>query len=119
MQSALTAKEHLTADTPHFFFDCTLADGTIRRWSSRSITWNGNAYEGRVLRHNLFEAQLASESQIGGVPKLGFELANADSALSEIEHQIGFKGGQLAVSVAFVDVIAGAITTDAIVVFKG
>ena len=43
MQSAFTAKEQLNADTPLFFFDCTLADGTVRHWSSRTITWNGIA----------------------------------------------------------------------------
>ncbi|MDE3196793.1 MAG: hypothetical protein KGN84_10645 [Acidobacteriota bacterium] len=119
MQSALTAKENLTADTPLFFFDCTLADGAIHRWSSRAIAWNGSAYEPRVLRHNLFEAQLASDNQVGGVPKLSFDLANADSELSEIEHQVGFKGAQLTVSVAFIDVNANAATTDSLVVFKG
>ena len=31
------------------------------------------------MRHNLFEAQLASDTQVGGPPKLTFELANADS----------------------------------------
>ena len=101
MQSAFTAKEQLDADTPLFFFDCMLADGTIRHWSSRTITWNGTSYEGRVVRQNLFEAQLASDTQVGGPPKLTFELANADSELSEIEQQTGFKGAQLTVQTVF------------------
>ena len=78
MASPLTAKEQLTADTPLFFFDCTMADGTTRHWSSQSIVWNGTSYEGRVTKHNAFEAQMTSQSQVGGVPKLTFELANAD-----------------------------------------
>jgi len=119
MQSLLTAKEQLSADTPLFFFDCTLADGSARHWSSRTFTWNGTSYEPRVLRHNLFEAQLASENQVGGVPKLTFELANADSELSQIEHEIGFKGSSLTVQAVFVDLIAGAATTDPLVVFRG
>ena len=65
MQSALIAKEQLNADTPLLFFDCTLADGTVRHWSSQAVTWNGMPYEGRVIRHNLFEAQLASDTQVG------------------------------------------------------
>jgi hypothetical protein len=119
MQSPFTAKEQLSADTPLFFFDCTLSDGTVRHWSSRTFTWNGNAYEPRVLRHNLFEAQLASENQVGGVPKLTFELANADSQLSEIEHQTGFKGSQLTVQSVFVDLTANAATSNPLVVFRG
>src|SRR6202451_992507 len=112
MQSALTAKEQLNADTPLFFFDCTLADGTVRHWSSRTITWNGTPYEGRVIRQNQFEAQLASEAQVGGAPKLTFELANADSELSEIEEQTGFKGAQLTVHSVFFDLATGMASTD-------
>jgi len=119
MQSALTAKEQLNADTPLLFFDCTLADGTVRHWSSRTIDWNGTPYEGRVVRHNLFEAQLASDTQVGGAPKLTFELANADSELSEIEQQTGFKGSQLTVQSVFFDLVAGTATTDSAVVFRG
>ena len=119
MQSALTAKERLNADTPLLFFDCTLADGTVRHWSSRAITWNGTPYEGRLVRQNLFEAQLASDTQIGGPPKLTFELANADSELSEIEQQTGFKGARLIVQSVFFDLLAGAPTSDSAVVFRG
>src|SRR6202451_3986394 len=119
MQSALTAKEQLNADTPLFFFDCTLTDGTVRHWSSRTIKWNGIPYEGRVIRQNHFEAQLASDTQVGGAPKLTFELANADSELSEIEQQTGFKGAQLVVQSVFFDLVAGARTSDSAVVFRG
>jgi len=71
------------------------------------------------VRHNLFEAQLASENQVGGVPKLTFELANADSYLSQLEHEIGFKGSSLTVQVVFVDLAAGAATTNPVTVFRG
>jgi Putative phage tail protein len=119
MQSAFTAKEQLDADTPLFFFDCTLADGTIRHWSSRTITWNGTLYEGRVVRQNLFEAQLASDTQVGGPPKLTFELANADSELSEIEQETGFKGAQLTVYTVFYNLATGFPTSDDAIVFRG
>jgi hypothetical protein len=45
MQSVFTAKEQLNADTPLFFFDCTLIDGSVLHWSSRTFTWNGTPYE--------------------------------------------------------------------------
>jgi hypothetical protein len=60
MQSVFTAKEQPNADTPLFFFDCTMTDGSVQHWSSRTFDWNGVHYAPRVLRHNLFEAQLAS-----------------------------------------------------------
>src|SRR2546423_1393568 len=119
MQSALTAKEKLNADTPHFLFDCTMADGSVERWSSRTIAWGGQIYDGRVLRHNLFESQLASDTQVGGAPKLTFELANADSRLSEVDRQIGFKGARLTVQSVFFDVTTRIATSDTAVVFRG
>ncbi|HTA42385.1 MAG TPA: phage tail protein [Bryobacteraceae bacterium] len=119
LPSALTAKEQLNADTPLFFFDCTLSDGTVRHWSTRTITWNRVPYEGRVVRQNQFDAQLASDTQVGGPPKLTFELANADSELSEIEQQTGFKGAELVVQSVFFNLATGSPTTDSAVVFRG
>ncbi|HVW08250.1 MAG TPA: phage tail protein [Bryobacteraceae bacterium] len=119
MQSPFVAKEVAQADTPVFLFECTLSDSTVQRWSSQTIQISGNTYAGRVLKHNLFEAQVASDTQIGGSPRLSFELANADSHFSEIEQQTGFKGARLVVSSVFVDTSTGQATTDAIVVFRG
>ncbi len=119
MQNPFTAKEQSAADTPLLLFTCTTADGAVWRWSSRTITWNGEQYEGRVVRQSLFEAQAASDTQVGGAPKLRFELANADSELSEIEAQSGFKGAQLIVQLMFVDVTTGTVTSDPLVVFRG
>jgi hypothetical protein len=119
MQNPFVAKEAAQADTPVFLFDCTLADGSLQRWSSQSMQVSGHAYDGRVLKHNLFEAQVASDTQIGGSPRLSFELANADSHFSEIEQQTGFKGARLVVSSIFVDAATGQATTDAVVVFRG
>jgi hypothetical protein len=119
MESPFTAKELLVADTPVFLFDCTMADASVQRWSSQTIQMSGNQYDGRVLKHNLFEAQVASDTQIGGSPKLSFELANADSYFSEVEQEIGFKGSLLIVSSVFVNTTTGLATTDAIVVFRG
>jgi hypothetical protein len=119
MQSPFTAKEILAADTPVFLFACTMADLSVQRWSSQTVTISGDEYAGRILKHNLFEAQVASDTQIGGSPKLSFELANADSYFSEVEQEIGFKGALLIVSSIFVNTTTGAATSDAIVVFRG
>lgn len=117
--SPFTAKEILNADTPVFLFNCTMADTSVQMWSSQTITISGNQYVGRVLKHNLFEAQVASDTQVGGSPKLSFELANADSYFSEVEQEIGFKGALLVVSSLFVNTTTGLATTNAVVVFRG
>jgi hypothetical protein len=119
MQSPFVAKEAAQADTPVFLFECALTDGSVQRWSSQTVQISGETYDGRVLKHNLFEAQVASETQIGGSPRLSFELANADSHFSEIEQQTGFKGARLVVSSIFMDTSTGQATTDAVVVFRG
>ena len=116
---SIYCQEVLTADTPVFLFNCTMADGSLQLWSSQAITISGNQYAGRVIKHNLFEAQVASDTQIGGSPKLSFELANADSYFSEVEQQIGFKVSLLIVSSLFANTTTGAATTDAVVVFRG
>ena len=71
------------------------------------------------MRHNLFEAQLASDTQVGGAPKLSFELANADSYLVEVERQTGFKGSQLTVAPFSSIVAAGSRDHRRTVVFHG
>src|SRR6202161_1481236 len=119
MQSPFVAKEVLTADTPVFLFSCAMADGSTQNWSSQTIQISGVQYDGRVIKHNLFDAQVASDTQIGGSPKLSFALANADSYFSEVEQQIEFKGSLLIVSSLFVNTTTEAATIDAIVVFRG
>ena len=118
-QSPFTAKEQLNPGTPLFFFDCTLADGGVQRWSSQTLSWNGNQYAGRVLRHNLFESQLASDTQVGGAPRLSFELANADSLLSQVERQSGFKGARLLVRLCFFDLQSGTPASSPVTMFRG
>lgn len=119
MSSPFTAKEQLVADTPLFLFECTTSDAVTRYWSSQTVNWNGNTYLGRVVRHSNFEAQLASDSQIGGTPKLTLDLADADSMFSEIEQQVGFKGAVIIVRSLFFNLASGTASSDAIVVFRG
>jgi hypothetical protein len=119
MPGALTSKENTSGDTPILLFDCTLASGATERWSSRTITFDGQVYDGRVLRHNLFESQVATEGGSSGTPRLSFELANADSRLSQVEQQTGFKGSRLTVRTIFLDGITGDPCSDAVTVFTG
>ncbi len=119
MPGALITKERTNGDAPVLLFDCTLANGDVERWSSRTLSFGGHTYNARVLRHNLFESQVATDAASSGTPRLAFELANADSRLSQVEQQTGFKGSRLTVRAIFVDGITGTPSSDPVTVFTG
>src|SRR5581483_8338435 len=112
-------KQQAEADTPLLFFECTLPSGDVEHWCTHAISLNGNTYCARVLKHNLFDLQLSGDDAMDGITQLSLVLANADSALSEVNAYIGFKGSQLTVYFAFADLSTGTITTETTVLFRG
>lgn len=119
MPGALIIKESTNGDAPVLLFDCTLANGEVERWSSRTLPFEGHTYHARILRHNLFESQVATDAASSGTPRLAFELANADSRLSQVERQTGFKGSRLTVRAIFADGTTGLPSSDPVTVFTG
>ncbi|MGA8026575.1 MAG: phage tail protein [Bryobacteraceae bacterium] len=112
-------KQLAEADTPLLFFQCVLASGNVEYWSTHSISFNGQPYSARVLKHNLFDLQLSADDAMDGISQLSLTLANADSYLSEINAEVGFKGCQLTVYFAFADLQTLTITTESTVLFRG
>ncbi|MGI8960632.1 MAG: phage tail protein [Bryobacteraceae bacterium] len=112
-------KQLAEADTPLLFFQCVLPTGDTEYWSTHSILFNGRPYSARVLKHNLFDLQLSADDAMDGISQLSLTLANADSALSELNAAIGFKGAQLTVYFAFADLQHLTITTESTVLFRG
>jgi hypothetical protein len=112
-------KELAETDTPLLFFECTLPSGDVAYWSTHSIVFNHHQYEARVLRHDLFDLQLSADDAMDGISQLSITLANADSAISELNSEIGLKGTQLTVYFAFADLPSGAITTESTILFRG
>lgn len=112
-------KEQETAPAPLFLFDCTLRDGSVERWGTHRVVYEGNTYEARLLRHNLFELRSSSEEGLDGAAKISLTLANADSRYSQIERATGFKGARLLVRFLFYDLAAGQAASEARVVFLG
>ncbi len=112
-------KQLAEADTPLLFFECVLPSGDAEYWSTHSIRFNSATYSARVLTHNLFDLQLSADDAMDGISQLSLVLANADSALSELDSVIGFKGSQLTVHFAFADLPAQTITTESTVLFRG
>ena len=119
MGSINEVKQLAVADTPILFFQCVLSSGDSEYWSTHALSLNDQAYSARVLKHNLFGLQLASDDAMDGVSQISLTLANADSQLSELNAAIGFKGAQLTVYFAFADLPSGSITTEYTVLFRG
>src|SRR4029077_13057827 len=112
-------KELEVPGTPLFLFDCTLKSGDLLHWSSHPVTVSGQAYLARVLKHNLFELNSSPEAATDGVSKVSITLANADSFLSAIERNIGWKGAQVTVTFLFFDLKNAIAASDSRILFRG
>jgi hypothetical protein len=112
-------KELEVPGTPLFLFDCTLPSGDLQHWSTHPLSVNGQAYLARVLKHNLFELNSSPEAATDGASKVSITLANADSFLSAIERNVGWKGSQLTVTFLFFDLKNGVAASDSQIVFRG
>jgi hypothetical protein len=112
-------KEQEVIETPLLLFDCELADGTIQRWSTHRVTFEGNTYEARVLKHNVFEFKSWTNDGVDAISKISLTLANVDSGVSEIERSTGWKGSKLTVRFVFFDVQAGQPVSASRTLFLG
>jgi len=119
MSTINQVKQLAEADTPLLFFECVLPSGDVEYWSTHSIPFNQQAYSARVLKHNLFDLQLSADDAMDGISQLSLTLANADSALSELNAAIGFKGTQLTVYFAFSNLQTLQVTTESTILFRG
>lgn len=119
MATINAVKQLAETDTPLLFFQCVMPSGDTEYWCTHSINFNGVSYSARVLKHNLFDLQLSADDAMDGITQLSITLANADSALSQLNAVIGFKGSQLTVFFAFADLTTLTITTESTVLFQG
>jgi hypothetical protein len=119
MDTIVDLKDTEVPGTPLFLFDCVLPSSDVLRWSTHAVSFNGQPYAARVLKHNAFDLSLSSDDGTGGVSKVSLTLANADSLLSGVESDVGWKGSQLTVTFLFYDLLAGQPTSDSQVMFRG
>jgi hypothetical protein len=119
MPTVFEIKEQAVTDTPLLLIDCTLKDGRVERWSTHKVETEGDTYEARILRHNVFEAQTAADLGIDAIPRVILTIANADSHCSQIERAVGWKGSRLRVRFGFFDLRTGDATTELSTVFQG
>ena len=112
-------KELEVPGTPLFLFNCTLPTGDVQYWSTHNVTVNGQQYLSRVLKHNIFDLNSSPEAATDGVSTVSITLANADSFLSSIERNIGWKGSTLVATFLFFDLANQVVASNSQVVFRG
>jgi hypothetical protein len=113
-----TLKEQQAPPTPLFLFDCVLSSGATESWATHAVAFNGTTYNARLLKHSL-ELRGSSIDGLDGSAVESVTLANADSHFSQIERETGFKGAQLTVQFLFYDLVGGAASSEARVIFRG
>ncbi len=119
MLSIYDLKELAVTDTPLLLFQCVLQNGRTEYWSTHQVTYCGNTYAARVMKHNLFSIQTSSDQGVDAIPRVSVSMANADSYFSELEREVGWKGATLTVTFLFYNLLQGAATSDAAVLFQG
>ena len=119
MDSISNLKEQEILETPLLLFDCELTTGDLESWSTHSVLYEGRDYTSRVLRHNVFEMQSASDAGIDAVSKVSVALANADSHFSQIERNIGWKGAKLTIRFLFFNLKDATPASESVVLFRG
>src|SRR5689334_909986 len=119
MPTIYELKEQAVTETPLLLFDCVLPGGRVERWCTHRVTVGGAAYQPRVMQHNTFEMQTASDQGVDGIPRISIVLGNADSYFSELERSTGFKGARLKVGVLFYDLSNDTALTEVATIFQG
>ncbi|MGA3076736.1 MAG: hypothetical protein ABSG56_24000, partial [Bryobacteraceae bacterium] len=119
MLSIYDLKEMAVTDTPLLLFQCVLQNGQAEYWSTHQVTYSGNTYAPRVIKHNVFAVQTSSGQGVDAIPRVSLSMANADSYFSELERSVGWKGATLTVTFLFYNLLEAAATSDAAVLFQG
>jgi len=113
-------KELALAQKPLVLFTFTFSDGSISRFATHAVTFGGQSYSARVLRHNFFEVQSMSEQGTDQVPRISLTLANADTQMSQLNASKSFKGAALAAVFVIAAGVAGeSDSTDSWTIFQG
>src|SRR6266496_564250 len=119
MPTIFELKEQAVTETPLLVFDCVLSSGAMERWCTHKVTVGSATYQPRVMQHNTFEMQTASDQGVDGIPRISIVLGNADSYFSELERASGFKGARLKVGFLFYDLRGDSALTEVATLFQG
>lgn len=112
-------QQAVSSSAPVFLFEAALRDGTVERFSTHRLTFEGNNYEPRVVKHNVLDLRLTSDEGLDTLSTVRVRLSNADSRVSQIERGIGWKGARLTLRFLFWDAEAGTAGSGAEVIYRG
>ena len=103
--------------------DFLFLSGDVLRLATREVTWNGNAYLGRLMDSDLGTVQMLSESGVDIPPSLRLHVADADGAIFANWERTaagrGFRGAVVVARLVFFNVLTPEFSTDSIVRFTG
>lgn len=119
MRSAFDMKGDSIPDTPLLLLECTLPNGTVARWATHHLIYQGQEYDGRVLSHSNFELKLGSEDGVDSSSRFSVIVSNIDSYVSEVETLCGWRGARLTVRFVFYNLAEQDAASDDHVVFLG
>ena len=105
--------------TPVLLFDCTLADGSVERWSTHSATWNGISYAPRVVENSGLSIALLADDGADWGNRMTVVLANTDGYVTRLHRSENLKGASVLASFAFLDPESGTIASTPEAVFTG
>lgn len=120
MPTIADIKELAQANTPIVVFDLTFPDGTLKYFATHAVTFNTHVYEARVLTHNISGVQSMNETGLDLPPTAQFELADADTEMTQLQNTLGFKGAAV-VATFFIMNVATQLpaSSDSLVRFVG
>lgn len=119
MDTIANLKENTVAQTPLLLFDVVLANGDEERWATHQVAVDGQEYEARVARHNVFEMQTADGSGIDAIPRISISVSNCDSRVSQIEAATGLAGARVTVRFLFYDLESDQPASERMTLFRG
>lgn len=119
MESVHRLKEQEIVETPLLLFECEFSNGRVERWSTHRVELDGQVYEPRVVRHDVFDQQGLAEQSVDTIARVTLTLANTDSKISQIERLVGWKGARLTVKFVFYSLPSRRALSPAMVLFRG
>jgi hypothetical protein len=119
MASLYSHKDEEVLQTPILLFDVNRADGAAFRWSTHSVTYNGDAYQPLVLSHGAFHLHLDTDLVYPSSDTLSLVLSNADGWLDEQLNPQIWKGTTIKARFLFYDLSAATAGEDSRILFTG
>src|SRR5438445_553790 len=112
------AKELAQGFQPLHMIDFLWPDGSTLSVCTHAVTFNGTAYQARVVAQQIDQVQALSPTGIDIPPNVKITLADADKSMWGIESTKKFRGARMTITFAFYD-FATSTFSDSVIPFVG